>query len=228
MKTSPARDNDLAIPDDLAIVIQAGGESRRMGRSKATVPFCGEPLIKRIIRRVEPVASELIITTNEAENLSFLAEEGRDDIRLVADLLDVRGALNGLYTALASATRTFVGVVACDMVFASAPLLAYERDILARGDYDAAVPHLTHGYEPFHAVYRREECLKLVDAAIARGECSAQSWYKDANLYLLSSSEVYEADPRGGAFINANTPDELHHLEQRVRDRTMTFASDDD
>ena len=32
------------------MVIQAGGESRRMGRSKATVPFCGRPLICRLGR----------------------------------------------------------------------------------------------------------------------------------------------------------------------------------
>jgi molybdopterin-guanine dinucleotide biosynthesis protein A len=31
----------------LTIVIQAGGESRRMGQDKALVPFLGQPLILR-------------------------------------------------------------------------------------------------------------------------------------------------------------------------------------
>ena len=49
---------------NLTIVLQAGGESRRMGRSKATVPFLGEPLIWRGINRLLPLADEFIITTN--------------------------------------------------------------------------------------------------------------------------------------------------------------------
>ena len=33
----------------VTVVIQAGGESRRMGQSKATVPFAGRPLICRLV-----------------------------------------------------------------------------------------------------------------------------------------------------------------------------------
>ena len=40
----------------LTVAIQAGGESKRMGRSKATVPFCGRPLICRLVERVDPIA----------------------------------------------------------------------------------------------------------------------------------------------------------------------------
>ena len=56
----------------LSVAIQAGGESRRMGRSKATVPFLGRPLLERIVTRVAPIAAEIVITTNEPENLGFL------------------------------------------------------------------------------------------------------------------------------------------------------------
>ena len=48
----------------ITVVIQAGGESRRMGQSKALVPFAGRPLICRMVERLSPVADELIITTN--------------------------------------------------------------------------------------------------------------------------------------------------------------------
>ena len=36
----------------VTVVIQAGGESRRMGQSKATVPFAGRPLICRLVERL--------------------------------------------------------------------------------------------------------------------------------------------------------------------------------
>ena len=111
----------------VTVVIQAGGESRRMGQSKATVPFAGRPLICRLVERLSPVADELIITTNEADKLGFLHDMYPDlTIRLVGDAYAERGALPGLYTALAAAENPYVAVVACDMVFASARLVVAE------------------------------------------------------------------------------------------------------
>ena len=81
----------------VSMVIQAGGESRRMGRSKATVPFCGRPLICRLVERLSPVADELIITTNEPNELAFLQEQYPElGIRFQTDLIKERGALPGL------------------------------------------------------------------------------------------------------------------------------------
>ena len=56
----------------LTVAIQAGGESRRMGRSKATIPFGGRPLLCRLVERVDDVADEILITTNGKDDLSFL------------------------------------------------------------------------------------------------------------------------------------------------------------
>ena len=95
----------------VTVVIQAGGESRRMGQSKATVPFAGRPLICRLVERLSPVADELIITTNEADKLGFLHDMYPDlTIRLVGDAYAERGALPGLYTALAAAENPYVAV----------------------------------------------------------------------------------------------------------------------
>ena len=51
---------------DLTIVIQAGGESKRMGTlhapTKALVPFLGEPLVVRIAKRLAYLVNEIVIT----------------------------------------------------------------------------------------------------------------------------------------------------------------------
>lgn len=200
----------------VTVVIQAGGESRRMGRSKATVPFDGRPLICRLVDRLAPAADELIITTNEAENLGFLAEQYPDlDIKLVSDAFDFRGALPGLFTALQAASNPFVAVVACDMVFASASLVVAESIAMAETDADVVVPVNQHGYEPFHAMYRRTGCLAAVRRALDRGEKRAQSFFDDDEVTVLEFAQerVLEVEPRGGCFINANTPDELKRLQ---------------
>lgn len=198
----------------LSVVIQAGGESRRMGRSKATVPFAGQPLIAHLVERLGPIADELIITTNEAENLTFLHEQFPSlSIRLEKDLTDRRGALPGLYTALSKASHPFVGVVACDMVFASTALLIEEADLMRRYPVDVVVPRNRHGYEPFHAVYRKETCLPPVTEVMQKGEKKAQALFDRVTVLELSQDEILKIEPAGGCFVNVNTPEELRAVE---------------
>src|SRR5215207_1652434 len=99
------------------VCIQAGGQSSRMGEDKALKTFLGRPLIQRVIERLSHMADELIVTTNRPDDYGFL------NLRLAPDLKPDRGALGGLYTAIASAAHPIVAVVACDMPFASGELL---------------------------------------------------------------------------------------------------------
>lgn len=199
----------------VTVVIQAGGESRRMGQSKALVPFAGRPLICRMVERLSPVADELIITTNEGEKLAFLAEEYPElDIKLTPDLHDYRGALPGIHTALEAASNPYVAIVACDMLFASSRLVVSEAIVLKESGADAVVPVNKHGYEPFHAIYSKAGCLPAVRELLESGDKRAQSFFDRVNVREFSQSEVLIAEPMGGCFINANTPDELHALEE--------------
>lgn len=200
----------------VSVVIQAGGESRRMGRSKATVPFAGRPLIQRLIERLAPVADEVIITTNEGASLEFLYDEYPGlALSLVPDAFEFRGALPGIYTALMGARNPYVAVVACDMVFASGRLVVAESLCMAETGADVVVPVNKHGFEPFHALYRRDTCLPAVRRAIDAGEKRAQAFFDDpaVKVYEFDQERVLAAEPRGGCFINANTPDELKRIE---------------
>jgi len=201
----------------VTVVIQAGGESRRMGQSKALVPFAGRPLICRMVERLAPVADELIITTNEADRLAFLKDEYPNlNLRLVGDLHNFRGALPGLHTALDAASNPYVAVVACDMVFASPRLVAAEAVAMQESGADAVVPVNKHGFEPFHALYRREGCLPAMTELLNNGEKRAQAFYDKVKVREFTQAEVFKAEPRGACFVNANTPDELRALEAIV------------
>ncbi len=197
---------------NLTVVVQAGGESRRMGRSKATVPFLGEPLLMRSVHRLLPIADEFIVTTNEPEALDFVPAE----VKLVRDVEDVRGALQGLKTAFSAASHEFVAVTAVDMIFPSRNIIAEELRVLKKTGADACVPHSANGFEPFHGVYRRETCLAAVEAALARGEKRAMGWFNDVKLVALEGTALEEAEPRGGSFINTNTPEELAFIEGKI------------
>jgi molybdopterin-guanine dinucleotide biosynthesis protein A len=192
----------------LSIVIQAGGESRRMGRDKALIPFLGQPLIERVIRRVAVLADEILVTTNRPEDYSFL------ELPCYPDVIPNRGALGGIYTALYAASQPFVAVVACDMPFVSSQLLAYERDLLQDPSLDAAIPKTEGGTEPFHAVYRRETCLKEILNALNGDKWRVDAWFARVSIHYLQPMEVARYDPQGLAFRNVNTPEELAEAER--------------
>ncbi len=214
-----ARPGSGALPP-LTVAIQAGGESRRMGRSKATVPFGGRPLICRLVERVDPIAGEILITTNEPENLGFLSDMPQAPrIRLERDVCDFRGSLAGLYTALSKASNDFVAVCACDMMDVSAALFSAELERAVAGGHDVVVPVNDQGFEPFHAVYRRPTCLEAVVAALGRGDRSLKKGMvlnPDLDVCYFPMREVFEVVPDGGCFANCNTPEELRRAEQRV------------
>lgn len=200
----------------LTVAIQAGGESRRMGRSKATVPFLGRPLIERIVTRLAPIADEIIITTNEPENLDFLKDHSAyHKIKLVRDVYNYRGSVTGLVTALTYASNEIVAVAACDMIFVDPRLFLAEVDVLK--DYDAVVPRVDKGFEPFHGVYRKSTCLPCLIEAIKTGTSSIRAFMAQVNTREFSVEEVAAACPEGLCFVNANTPDELARAEQIVR-----------
>jgi molybdopterin-guanine dinucleotide biosynthesis protein A len=202
----------------LTVCIQAGGQSSRMGEDKALKTFLGRPLIQRVVERVSLIADELIVTTNRPAEYSFL------HLRLIPDLKPGRGALGGLYTAIASASQPFVAVVACDMPFASAALLEAATQILVREGADVVIARAApraeragkgeEGYEPLHAVYRRETCLPAIEAAIAADQWKVIAWFPEVKVRVLDADEIKVSDPQGLAFWNVNTPDEFAKAEE--------------
>jgi len=200
----------------LSVVIQAGGQSSRMGEDKALKPFLGRPLIQRVIDRVAPIADELIVTTNRLEDYSFI------QTRLVSDLIPDRGALGGLYTAIASATHPFVAVVACDMPFASPKLIESMSRLMIQQEADVVIARValeqgnksSRGYEPLHAVYRRATCLPAIESAIEADKWKVIAWFPQVKVQELTEDELNSLDPNRLAFWNVNTPDEFAEAER--------------
>ena len=195
----------------LTICVQAGGESRRMGRDKALMPFLGRPLIQRVVDRLSPIADEIIVTTNNPDDYRFLG------LPLFPDLKPGRGALGGLYTALSSATCEAVAVVACDMPFASPKLIEAASKLLLKEEADVVIPDSGGGLEPLHAVYRRETCIPAIEAAIEADLWKLISWFPQVKVRVLQPDEVKSYDPSGLAFWNLNTPEEFAEAERRAK-----------
>ena len=197
----------------ITVVVQAGGQSSRMGEDKALKFFLGRPLIQRVIDRMKPIADELIVTTNRPAEYEFLG------LRLVPDLKPGRGALGGLYTAIASATSPLVAVVACDMPFASRMLFEGALRLMVEEEADIVIAKKDENYEPLHALYRRETCLPAIESAIDADQWKVISWFPQVKVRTLTPDEVKSFDPSGLCFWNLNTPEEFVEAEKRASEQ---------
>jgi len=187
--------------------------SARMGEDKALKPFLGRPLIQRVIDRLTPIADELIVTTNRPAEYEFLK------LRLVPDLKPGRGALGGLYTAIGSATSPLVAVVACDMPFASPMLFEGALKLMVEEEADVVIAKTDEGYEPLHALYRRDNCLPAIESAISADQWKVISWFPQVKVRTLTTDEVNSFDPSGVCFWNLNTPEEFVEAEKRASEQ---------
>ncbi|MGA2502942.1 MAG: molybdenum cofactor guanylyltransferase [Anaerolineales bacterium] len=189
------------------LIILAGGKSQRMGKDKAFIRFHGETLVSRILDRLEGLAEEVIvIAPRSPENLPR-------GVQFAPDLLPGLGPLGGLYTALSVASHQIIAVVACDMPFVNAKLLAYQRDILLSEDLDVVVPSSEKGLEPLHAIYRKNSCLPRVRKTLEAGKGQLISWFPSVKVHILAPEESNTFDRRGLIFLNVNTPEELSKAE---------------
>ncbi len=193
--------------DSLSLVIQAGGESRRMGEDKALKPFLGQPLILRVINRLRHLPGEMLITSSQPGKYAFL------ELKVFPDQYPGRGALGGLHTALFHASLPLVAVVACDMPFASAGMLGRMVEVMQKEMVDVVVPCSETGWEPMHAVYRQAACLPAITAALEAGEQKAIAWFPAVRVRAFTMEEAAACDPSGLAFWNLNTREEFSEAE---------------
>lgn len=195
----------------ISVVIQAGGQSSRMGRDKALVPLAGRPMIAHVLARVTGLGDETLVTTNNPDALEFL------ELSLVTDEEPGAGALPGLLTALKAARGDTVLVVACDMPFVNRLLLEHLLE-LAPGA-DVVVPRWNDVYQTMQAVYARKKCLKAVQDALEQGEQRMISFYPQVKVRIVPPDEVAEYDPSGRSFFNVNTPEDLTEAERFLDQR---------
>lgn len=196
----------------LALIINAGGESRRMGRSKALLPVPPDdtPLIAHVARRLASLPLDRVIVVANDPTLPAMAQLSAPTI-FVADAYPGAGALGGIATGLQQIDG-WAAVVACDLplvnpqVFALLTHIAAERD--EQGEcWDAVVPVIGGYEEPLHALYHRR-CLPAIEARLVQGQRRVISFMGDVRTRYVSEDQLRSIDPQLHSFVNANTPAE--------------------
>jgi molybdopterin-guanine dinucleotide biosynthesis protein A len=197
--------------NDLTLVINAGGQSRRMGQPKALLPTpTGAPLLVHVLRRLAPLApAHTIVVANDPAIAALPALP--PGTRCLADAYPGTGTLGGIATGLGAASG-WTAVAACDLPFVQVTVFAYLCVIAAEqehgGDrWDAVVPVVGGYEEPLHALYHAR-CLPAIAARLAAGARRVISFMPDVRTRYVDEAELRAIDPQLSSFVNVNTPEE--------------------
>ena len=159
---------------NISAVLLAGGESRRMGKDKATSLFGGEPLWRiqlGALRKLAP--SEILIS---ARNDPAWRPA---DIYFVADAPPSRGPLSGISAALARTGATHLLALAIDMPFMNEQYLRSLYGGIESGR--GVIPVIGERAEPLAAIYPVEARADFA-AALSGSDFSLQKLAKELEL----------------------------------------------
>ena len=189
----------------VAGVVLCGGQSSRMGQSKAWLPFGTETMLQRTVRTLSQVVEPVIVVAAPCQELPELLS-----CEVVFDPQEHRGPLQGLAVGLTSlrgrADAAFVS--ACDTPFLQADWVRFLLKQLQ--GFEIVVPKIEGHFHPLSAVYRtsladtaesllRNEKYRLMD--LIEGvhtrvlyKSDFESWNGDfSSLRNLNSWAEYQA-----------------------------------
>jgi molybdopterin-guanine dinucleotide biosynthesis protein A len=193
----------------IAGAVLAGGQSRRMGEDKALLTLAGTPLIERVLDRLRPQVTELILNVHEEEK-----GLGIYGLPIVTDAAtDHHGPLAGILAALRWAETAgipWVATVAVDTPF-------FPKDLVRRlqaAAQDKVMAGASSGGR-LHPVFGlwKTELAGALERAIGMGLRSARQWVA---LHEAGIAE-WPAEPYD-PFFNINQPEDvttaLHILDE--------------
>ena len=193
-------------------VVLAGGRSSRMGSPKASLPWHGSTLLRRVVGLVARVVDgPVVVVGAPGQDLPPLPER----VEVVEDPVEGRGPLQGIAVGLAAVGGRAEAAFVCST---DLPLLhpAFVRRVLdgrAAAVADVALP-VVHGHrQPLAAAYRPALAGRAAEL-IAAGRGKPAFLFDDAAVAVLDEAALLAdpvlraADPLLRSVRNVNTPED--------------------
>jgi molybdopterin-guanine dinucleotide biosynthesis protein A len=187
--------------------VLAGGASKRMGLSKAALPYGGSTLLAHQTGRLVDLFEEVLAVAKESPAFDV------GPARVVLDKASERAAIHGLLAALEE-VEDRVFILAVDLPLLAPAVIA---EIAGRGlasRAPALLPRAAGLLQPLAAVWCRS-VLPVARDRIARGELSLHGLAEEAGAEILEEADWRHLDPSGNSFANINTIQEYVAARER-------------
>lgn len=203
----------------VTLIVLAGGKNQRFGRNKALATIDGISLIERVVERLKPQTSQvLIVTSRERPDLPVTCEA-----EILADVYPDKGPLGGIYTGLLASKSPHSLVVACDMPFLNTELLRYM--VKQSPDFDVVVPRLEEGkLEPLHAIYSKA-CLGNIKTQLDWNHLRVDSILNTVRVRYVERAECQGFDPQLLSFFNINREADLDYAIAHAADSKLCVGT---
>lgn len=194
--------------EDMALLVIAGGESRRMGKDKRWIVWQGLTFIERLLEKAARQNFQEIVLSVEKPSARWTLLAEKYGAVLAADTRIGYGPLEGLRSALAVSNSAYVLAVSCDMPFFDFDVLL--PAVLAAENHIAVLP-VTNGKKQMLAAVYSRRILPLLEKSMALGRHSLGciTEYPAVKLMDMTGDTV--------CFFNVNTPETLRLAEGRMR-----------
>lgn len=187
-------------------VILAGGASRRMGRDKATLPYCGGTLLQYQIDRYRPLGT---VAVSVASKGAFPFTGALELVDRYPDAGPQNGILSGFSTGAPELLLTAVDLPCSD------PALAMRLAAL-RGTADICVLRRgTKGLEPLFAVYG-EGCAAAAETCLRAGKRAMTELFQLCSVRYVLPEELPEFN-LDRCLRNINTPEDYALLLREIK-----------
>lgn len=190
----------------LGAVVVCGGESRRMGRPKAWLPFGDEVMLQRVVRLVGsvPGMGPVAVVAAPGQDLPPLPR----GVTVVRDPVSGRGPLQGLAAGLSAlpATAELVYATATDVPFLQPAWVERLADLI--GGDDLAIPFADGFHHPLAALYRRASVLPAVEALLRADRLRPVFLVDAVRSRVVDADTMRSADPDLKTLRNLNTPED--------------------
>lgn len=205
--------SDAAAATGVALVVVAGGASRRMGSDKASLPVLGRPALLHLLHEASAIdLVARVVVVRRGQGLPTLPS----DVVRANDPheREGEGPLPALVTGLDALVDPAPGVVLVLATDAIGVRVEDLRQLLAALDgHEAAVPRSEGRWHPLVAAYAREPMRRALQTLMDAGERRLQA-LPDA----LDTVAVAPENMSATALTACNTPERWREAEAAISD----------
>jgi molybdopterin-guanine dinucleotide biosynthesis protein A len=194
-------------------IVLCGGQSKRMGRPKAWLPFAGEIMLPRVVRLLKQAVHPVVVVAAPDQEVPPLP----DDVAIVRDEERGRGPLQGLVAGLVAlrggADAAYLS--SCDVPFLQPAFVRRLIDLL--GAHAICVPRVGDYHHPLAAVYRLD-VAEAVARLLAADRLRPYFLFETVATRIVEAAELAAVDPTFQTLRNLNTPADY---EMALRDAAL-------
>ncbi|WP_202081077.1 NTP transferase domain-containing protein [Caldalkalibacillus salinus] len=215
-------------------ILLAGGQSQRMGTSKARLPATeGDTVLEYMIRQVQGLYSPIVVMTNKQDIEYFastLALNPEISFVLDEEAFQLQGPLAGMYTGMNVLQAQWYLVLACDMVFVDHPFLFHfkqfvsDRNLVSQSTleskkYSVYIPVSDNKrLQPLVGCYRY--CAPTIEALLQNGKRSMKALLSELSVYDIKPNEWQHWTTQSDPFYNMNYPEDYAYWRLTLEEET--------